>query len=817
MRALILTLWLVFATVCALSSPLVVAAEASSKVTLEMGFGGNITAVPTPKSPALSPACPSNSAPCIVASTSGLDVAFNVPATEPVFDYPPKIGCVTLGLPGKDTTKLIIAIDGDRLVECDLNASFLYTLSIERHGAGATQYATPNPNARNLPVTIEIRWSTLQLQTRKSNLEIKLVRDGCEVWVSSLDVTIEDRSGSLALGYAPLTSFATPYPSTKKPLPRLHDVGADMIYTDNRHSMLAMSFAQNDASISAQRAFSQVTGGAPIPLPSASIGPAELETLMSRTQPLVALLKPSTALGDQDLRLVADSSPFSLTKVGSLASGYTAGYSSQVVSGAGFYGLQRSGLFNEAYALTITIPTPGPSPQSSPEPSPRPCQSSQKGLVPQPSPAPGPTEESNTSHDPLATISILDAIGRNGNYIDGVSGFAFGTNLYKNTNSSNTEYRAKTFHIFGGIQRDAHPLISSPITLTPPYATMMRFVGESGTYTRTLTGESPALPPSFVQFAETVGAQAADRFYSPPSGTVTPFAPLSGSLGHVVISYGTGLHEHVYSSDLLAMRFTTPYGDVFTNEAWQLLIPFDTASIRGWTFDVGGQSQSISDRVAELQQGLVSSYFATTFPTKASLTVPVAPALVRPQSQMNETVQTPYFKIFNNTLEVQATIGDQAGLVTDCAPAPKIIACATAHNHASTWAVFAKQEPIGFGLTNAASASIPGDLALASTSRYFGSYENAPGSVTSYINYSNCLQVSAAYTNAAYPTGIPLPQRGTTAFAKFYYPLRNFGLEGGYFNTKDFQSPTLNASGFYLLARFVTNFKRAVAQPACQK
>jgi hypothetical protein len=45
---------------------------------------------------------------------------------------------------------------------------------------------------------------------------------------------------------------------------------------------------------------------------------------MTRTAPILAFLKPSAALGDQDLRLFFDASPFALSKVGSLAAGYTA-------------------------------------------------------------------------------------------------------------------------------------------------------------------------------------------------------------------------------------------------------------------------------------------------------------------------------------------------------------------------------------------------------------------------------------------------------------------------------------------------------------
>jgi hypothetical protein len=809
---------------------------APARLILHMGFGSVVTRVETPHAEASPPVCeaplahspatlfssPPGTEPllCIGATNAGLEVQFLANATHPIdFEYPSTLSCVALKPSAEPETRIEVAVSVEGRpfpVECDIDRSFLYALSIERHASGKP-YVQPNAGARAWHATIEIPWSVLQLRSGESHLTVAfasgVTRKAPPV---PLDVTIDDRYGALSLAYAPLVHYATPAPSAKRPAPRLHSIEADLLYGPDRYTMLDTAFAQNDAAVSVQRAFSQVVNEAPLPLPSAALGRTGPDTIITRTQPLVAFPKPSTALGDQDLRLFVDSSPFALSKIGSLASGYTAGYASPIFNAGAFYGLQRSGLYGQAYALTVSIPTPSPRVTPAPSPSPTPSPTATPvnlGVAPPQAPTPGPIEESKTSHDPLATIAVLDSNVGNGSSFDNVSGLAFGTNFYRDACASEKLYCALTFHLFGSEQRDAYPLTTSPATLVPPFASRTRFAGESGSYTRTLSASGSN--PRFFQIGEMAGGQASDRFYAPAAGSVTAFAPLSGSLGHLVLSYGAGFHEHTYSVDLLAVRLTSPYGDVFTNVAEQIVVPFDTDGLRGWTFNAGMQSESLSDRVAELQQGLVPSYFAAVFPSSASLTKPVAPALLRPQTQQNASLTAP---VIGKVLTLQITGGFQNGSVTTCAPgAASTVLCATSHDHAATWAAFLTRQPIGFGIANTASAAIPGDLAVASTSKYFGSYINAPGSVTSYISFSKCIDLSAAYTNAAYPAGIPLPQKGTTLSAKAYFPLGSFGLEGGYFRTTDFQNTALNQSGYYTLIRFMTDFKKAGPAPGCSR
>jgi len=825
-----------------------------ARLIVHMTFGSAVTDLETPRPAASPPECDPKLGPfpprmvtvvgttgegytrfCIGATAAGLEIPFQAHARHNIdFDIPSTVSCVTLGRSesgDKRAEDLRVEVkvalkDQHFPIECDLDRSFLYALSIERQSPTKPNLR-PIPGARVWQATIEIPWSVLQLRARESHLQVAFKPgETAKPTLVPLDVTIEDQYGALALTYSPFMHFETPAPSPKKPAARLRDIEADVLYGPDRHTMLAAAFDQNDAAANVQRTSSQIVANAPLPLPSGALGLGTLDNIISRTQPLVAFLRPSTVLGDQDLRVFVDSSPFALSKVGSLTSGYTVGYASPIVGADAFYGLQRSGLYSEAYSLTITVPTPSPritpSPTPTPSATPTPVPTPVKfGVAPPPLSRPGPIEESKTLHDPLATISLLDSIVGNGSALDNVAGLAFGTNFYRDLCASESVYCALTFHMFGSEQRDAFPRVSSPATVVPPYANWTRFAGESGSYTQTLSANGS--DPQFFQVGETFGAQQADRFFAPAAGSVTAFAPLSGSTEHVVFSYGTGPHEHVYSADLLAVRLTSPYGDVFTNVGEQVVIPFDIGSLRNWTFNAGVQSESLSDRVAQLQQGLVTSYFAAVFPSASALTKPVHAAFVRPQSQQNAAVTSPTLKLPWD-LTLQLTGGFQNGSVTACAPAPILIVCSTAHDHVGTWAAFINRQPIGFGIANTASAAIPGDLAAGTTSRYFGSYINAPGSITSYLSFSKCVgsksfNLSAAYTNAGYPSGVPLPQQGSTVSAKAVYPFAlpfgTIGVESGYFRSSDFQKTSLNQSGYYGLVRFSTTFRRPLPEPGC--
>ena len=836
MRALGLSRWLGGSAMFVALIAVAFGQELPAKLVIHMGFGGVIREVQAPHPNGSQPACPQPLKPapvtlfstdagaqalyCISASPGGLDVEFSVPTPQhPVdFDYPPVLSCVTLR--SSDMRDALVSVtvnvnDKPFPIECDIDRSFLYALSVERHGPAGLAFIHPAPGARAWQASIEIPWTVLQLRSHASTLQIALAAgENRKPLVVPVDVNVDDRDGNLSFAYSPLVRYTTPAPSSKRPPPRLHEVQTDIMYSPTQNVLLDSAFAQNDAAVAVQRAYSEVIGGAPLPLPSAASLTTGPETIITRTTPLVSFLKPSNALGDQDLRVFFDSAPFAINKVGSLASGFTAGYASPTLNAGAFYGLQRPGLYDEAYAITAIVPTPEPRVLPSPTPTPVPPATPtpvKLGVAPPPLATPGPIEESKTSHDPLATVTLLDSIVGSGTSFDNVSGIAFGTNFYRNACASEVLYCAVTFHVFGSAQYDEYPLESAPKPLVPLDATTTQAAGESASYTKILsaTGSNP----TFFQLGEMFAAQDADRFYAPASGTVTAFAPLSGPIGHLTASYGTGSNEHVYSADLLATRLTSPYGDVFTDTSWQAVIPFDTGGFRGWTFNAGIQSESVSDRVAELQQGLVPSYFAAVYPSAKSLTQPVAEGYVRPQTQQNATLTSPTFDVAGVSLQFAG--GFQNGSVTDCAPAGKTIDCASAHDHAATWAFFATRQPIGFGIANTSSASIPGDLSLAATSKYFGSYVNAPGSVTSYISYTRCVGVAAAYTNAAYPTGIPLPQKGSTISAKLYYPVSFFGVEGGYFRTTDFQSSTYNQSGYYALLRFGTNFRRPKPAPGC--
>jgi hypothetical protein len=740
--------------------------------------------------PLFAPPSDGATAVCIGASTEGIEVEFSLPSKRPIdFEVPPKLSCVTLNTPDRNDVMVKVKValgDGRPSVECDMVRSFLYVLAIERSAAVTPAYSRPDPEAHSWKSTIVIPWSVLRVRGHSSRLNVTVFANGARAPIAAhaIDLTIEDRSGALSLVSAPIWKSVPPS-STRRP--RLHEIGTDAFFDYDQNVMAATTTGNNDAESTVSRALSEVLSGALIPLPAGRISTAGPESLVARTETLLAFLKPSDALGDPNLRFFADSEPFRLTRVGSLASGYTLGYLSDIVKTGAFYGLKQGGQFDEAYGLTIATPSVAATPAP-------------LGVDPPPSLA------------PLATVDLLHSVVANGTYTDYLSGLALGSNFYRDVCASEHPYCAIALHFFASTQRDENPRVTSPTTLKPPYASDMQFAGESGSYTTIVSPDGAT--PTFVQAAETIGFQQPDRFYSPTGGKLQALSALGGVVGHVTLSYGTGSLEHLSSVDVLGVRLTTPYGDVFTDLSEQFAVPFDVGATRGWSFDLGAQTETLSDRVAEMQQGLVQNYFAAVYPTSAALKASVTSAIVRPQSQQNAALRSPVlgFKDLGD-LNLQLDAGYQQGFVTNCRPLPAS-RCMTGKADAATWAFFANRKTLGFGVSSMPSMSIPEDVAIARTARYFGSYGNSPGSVTTYLTFTNCVQATVAYTNVADPIGVALPQKGSTVSGKVYYPFRELGVEVGYSNTIDAVSSASSQLGFYVLLRFTANLTK-VAAPGC--
>lgn len=380
-RFIFLPFWIALAV--AVSVTPASASDPASRLTLQLAFGGKVRAI-SPSAPAGSPlVCPrpleklgmplfappsdSATAVCIGASTEGIEVEFSLPSKQPIdFEIPSKLNCVTLNTSDRNDVMVKVKValgDGRPAVECDIVRSFLYVLAIERSAAVAPAYFRPDPGAHAWKSTIVVPWSVLRVRGHSSRLNVTVYANGAKAPIAAhaIDLTIEDQSGALSLEYAPVWKSVPPS-STRRP--RLHEIGTDAFYDYDQSVIAATTTGNNDAESTVSRALSEVLSGAVIPLPAGRIDTAGPESLVARTETLLAFLKPSYALGDPNLRVFADAEPFRLTRVGSLASGYTLGYLSDIVKTGAFYGLKQGGQFDEAYGLTISTPsvaaTPAP-------------------------------------------------------------------------------------------------------------------------------------------------------------------------------------------------------------------------------------------------------------------------------------------------------------------------------------------------------------------------------------------------------------------------------------------------------------------------
>jgi hypothetical protein len=111
---------------------------------------------------------------------------------------------------------------------------------------------------------------------------------------------------------------------------------------------------------------------------------------------------------------------------------------------------------------------------------------------------------------------------------------------------------------------------------------------------------------------------------------------------------------------------------------------------------------------------------------------------------------------------------------------------------------------LNFGATD--TSALPGSISAAGAARNLGTSGALPGSVTVYAAYTGCPRISAAYTNAAFPTGVPLPQQGSTLSGQVDYPIvigaLQLDLAAGMFNERPLPNSGPSSSGafgsFYL-------------------
>ena len=751
---------------------------------------------------------------CIGASSAGLNVHFD---SDVPFTTVTPLRCVALHGPRAATGTVVtfvarsgrrigdhVVYDGGR-AQCDLGIAFIYAYSVER--LNVARSVGPGKSVASRVVTIP--WKQLRPGSQTASImvavEVCALHEDCttDQLQVEIPVRVNAAGASLALQYSPYVRIAGPTPAPQATPGRYHRVGLDAAWGWDERDLLMASFAQDQSTVATQRALAQALGISPLAAPS-NVQMALAQTLQTNGQPYFTFQAPSSALDDVSLKQTFDTQPYSLSKLGSLASGYLYAFDSEPLKFAAAYGNQAQGRYSGAETVTLSLPTPRPSP----EPSPRtlPPQISRTGamnrLPLQPPPPPAPIVESDTANDPPLVASLSNSYVGSAGTRDAVDAYGLRAHVYRNATATYTGYHALTVDLFGELQHD----LQNPWP-SPPTSAKAQFAGESASFTSSAAdgGES------FWQLRETVGAQIDDPNFSPRAGAITWLAPLDGPVVHLTASGAVGPRARYYALDLFGFRLTNTNRDVATQEGVQLTVPLFSAP--GWLLAGGTQTQVVSDRMAALEQGLVANYagaVAEVIPTPAPSGI-ASTSPRRAQHLDNVSLQSPMIALFHAhaPLDVQYRFvaGYNAGNVTACnsSGSGKALTyqCLLQPTNHLVGGVFLQIDKLGIGATD--TPALASNVGSSGAARNVGTSGSLPGAVTAFLTYAGCPALSAAYANAAFPQGVPLPQQGSTISAEMDYPLRvratTFDLGLGYFNEQPATLGVPGSAGFFATLR----------------
>ncbi|MBV8369420.1 MAG: hypothetical protein JO036_10925 [Candidatus Eremiobacteraeota bacterium] len=781
--------------------PHVAWASDSDKTVIVVGSSNQVlsvlppTPMPTPQPsdnlgicPTLTPSGPDQF--CVNIDAKGVSVAVKF---SEVPRAPAQISCARLfklSDPAKLERRLILEVRLDKvLVECDVSDSFLVAQSVESALPGVLGGATLT--------TIAVPWNRLHPRPRGGALNVSVYSTTKhKVFTYSYNTTldIEPQTVAVAARYAPYARLVTPMPSpgaAAAPL-RLRAIGADFAVLPNIFNMFTAAGLQNDANVSTQKALAQITKFAPVPLPTDPAQPLVPQTLQTRLQPQFAYPGPSGGLVDPNLKPLFDTTPFAIQSVSTLNSGAAYTYVNDYLSATALYAVKEAGGYVKAYNIVYTQPVATPSPIPIPTPTPAPSIQRLQQQIPStygtvPDAAFMPTTVSVQYAD-VVSKGILDRVGA----------VAFDVNAYQpvkphqnDVDHPESTYRSTTVHVLGNLAEDENAQARPGARAGSLASAYHAFLGESAAYTYA-TGVG-----HFLQLRETAGIQLDDAFFAPSAGMTTYVAPLSGPVVHAGATVGNGEQKpRIMSIDVVGYRLTDAYGDVATNESWQVALPVaDTPAV----LLAGSQTTSLSDRIAILQQGLVTSYGSLLVPLLTS-SGSALPVTTRPQYQRFVAL-TQSFPL--GKTEMQLTAGVQSGIGTACTAqkgAGAQFACTTAGNSNFTWGTTFKHPASGFqaGIATT-SATTPAVFSASSAVRYFGPLSTSPGSITSFISYTKCVQLTAGYTNTAFVQGSSIPQRGSTLAAQLDLPYGDVAVSIGLVNSRTSAVAQVQPSAVYVL------------------
>jgi hypothetical protein len=418
-------------------------------------------------------------------------------------------------------------------------------------------------------------------------------------------------------------------------------------------------------------------------------------------------------------------------------------------------------------------------------------------LALQPPPPPGPFAESLSANDSKLQANLLHSYFGNNGTSAIVDALSLQFHAFAPAAQSYGSYNPIVFDVFSEVQNDQE---YSPTA--GRHVAVSEYVGESST----VTFSSAADRESYWQVRETLAAQLDDPAFAPSIGSITWLAPLSGPVAHVVASHAAGSAARYVALDLFAFRLTNTNGDIASRASWQATVPLFNAP--GWLVSGGTENQVVTDRLAAMQQGLVSGYAAAISQVDAPGSD--AAATTRHNERLaNVSLESPLLNLAPwEKLSLQVVAGYDSGDVTSCnqsggtSAKPLYVCGLQATNNVVGGVMFsAGKVKLGVTDTPALSANVGPSVAA----HNLGATGTLPGSLSAYLSYAGCPTVTVAFANAAFPSGVPLPQQGSTFAIETDVPatagIFRFDLGIGYYNERPVQNSGPSSTGAFVSLR----------------
>jgi hypothetical protein len=652
-------------------------------------------------------------------------------------------------------------------------------------------------------VDILIAWSMIDIDAAADAI---MVSDPFDPDVDVREVQLAGGGGTVlawpALQHAAVDPSATPVPA--------QHVVSGAFAGMPAYGQTVNGDIRQDATVGQiQAAFSNISGLAPTPIPTPS--PAPLGQNIQHRIAGFSFAYGNPLSNDLAVQTLTAIIPYSPSKsVTSLTTGYAYSGVWKNLSTSAFYDTVSPGVFTSAISATITASTAPPQPstyiayrakqrealyeqQISPlEVTPTPIAQPTSAAAPISFPV-----ESSLINAPPAELFVMKSASAltdpTTNLPDTDNTFALtgAATVYRVNRHDASSYQSGGLQLFGAFQNDAQWLGGTP-------SPMNQSAWSAGqTATRTLDVFPPgSVIPRQLHLSETVGVQKADAYYSPSYGVTNALTPLSGPVGNVS-GLASCLGAVLCSASFTALRMTNANKDLsaVTDVVGGVAFPGSTSV----TVSYDAHVRSESRRIAALESGAVAQY-------TPALVTNTTPTLLHGVIQ-SVSVTPSTFDVSKNS-KISLTFAYEWGSDFTCTANPVVttaVACAVTDLKRVGFVGDYSPAPslhIGFSSVNVNEINRANSIEL-----YSGSYFTAPGSEMAYIIYGDTrgLQVLAAYANANFVTGQPLPEAGKTLTGQVIYDalfdqreMLSYLICAGYYNQRSDVASVRNQGGYLI-------------------